>query len=86
VAVWAFHGENDQAVPVNRATAMVQSIEQAGGSVKLTVLPGEGHSICNRVYQQTEVLDWLLQQSRQTGMSAPRRGATATNVTRDIEK
>jgi predicted peptidase len=40
--LWIFHGEKDEAVPVDSSRRIVAAIKKAGGSVKYTEYPGEG--------------------------------------------
>src|SRR5204863_5600111 len=44
-ALWIFHGEKDESVPVANSRQMVAAIKKAGGQVKYTEYPGAGHSI-----------------------------------------
>jgi hypothetical protein len=43
---------------------MVESVRKAGGDAKLTILPNEGHSICDIVFNQDELTNWMLAQRR----------------------
>lgn len=49
IAVWAFHGEKDEAVPVAKCERMFAAIRKLGGQPRLTILPGAGHQICEPV-------------------------------------
>ncbi len=64
VPVWAFHGEADDVVPVERTREMVAAMEKAGGKPKATYYPGVGHNSWTRTYQNQEVIRWMLEQSR----------------------
>ncbi len=61
--VWAFHGDQDEDVPLERSTSMVEAIEAAGGTKgQLTVLAGEGHLIAAGVYARPELHEWIFAQ------------------------
>jgi predicted peptidase len=64
VPVWAFHGTEDQNVPVGFSRDMIQAIKDAGGDPKYTEFPGEGHNIWDSVIKTPGVLDWLFEQKR----------------------
>lgn len=61
--VWAFHGDKDEEVPLERSTSMVEAIKAAGGEkVQLTILEGEGHLIAGGVYAKPELHEWIFAQ------------------------
>lgn len=62
--IWAFHGEDDVSVPVQASQRIVEAIQKAGGTPKLTIYPGVGHSSWVQAYDEAELYDWLLKQSR----------------------
>lgn len=62
--IWAFHGEKDNAVPVERTREMIAAIEAAGGSPKVTYYPDVGHVCWQEAYTGRELYDWLLRQRR----------------------
>ena len=65
IPVWAFHGSDDDIVPVDRTRAMVKALTAAGGHPKYTEYRGEGHGIEGRVYYQEDgVHEWLFEQKR----------------------
>lgn len=57
--VWAFHGEKDEAVNVERSRKMIAAIKKAGGLARYTEYAGEGHIIWARVVKEPELLPWL---------------------------
>jgi len=63
--VWCFHGDNDQAVPVERSREMIAAIKQAGGEPKYTEYEGVGHDSWTQTYRNAEVLDWLFNQKKE---------------------
>lgn len=64
IPVWAFHGANDDVVPIGRDQAMVDAIKACGGSVRFSVYPDVGHDAWTRAYEDPELYRWLLQQRR----------------------
>lgn len=62
--IWAFHGDKDGAVPVQRSQTMVATIREAGNkSVKYTELPGVGHNSWNTAYAaKSGLLEWMFEQ------------------------
>jgi predicted peptidase len=64
VPVWAFHGAQDEAVPLRRSQEMVDAVEAAGGSARLTVYPEAGHDSWTRTYANSKIYEWFLQHAR----------------------
>jgi predicted peptidase len=62
VPLWAFHGEQDQAVAVERSRNMIATLTKAGGKPKYTEYKGEGHAIWTRVVLEPELLLWMFGQ------------------------
>jgi predicted peptidase len=62
--VWAFHGENDNIVPLANSQQMINAIRDAGGDPHLTILPSAGHSICRKVCELAGLWEWLFAQRR----------------------
>ena len=57
--IWAFHGEKDQAVPVERSRRMIDTIRKAGGAPKYTEYKDAGHVIWEQVFHEPELLtEW----------------------------
>ena len=64
VPVWAFHGEQDDAVPVDFSRSMIAASKAAGGSPRYTEFPGVGHVSWPLAYDTPGLLDWLFAQKR----------------------
>jgi predicted peptidase len=63
--VWAFHGGKDPVVNVHESERMVQALKSLGNdNVKLTIYPDAGHDSWTETYDNQELYDWLLKQSR----------------------
>jgi len=65
LSVWAFHGAQDETIPLKESQEMVDAIQAAGGSAKLTVYPEEGHGICDLTYNNLDLYTWLLKQKHE---------------------
>ncbi|MBI1369725.1 MAG: prolyl oligopeptidase family serine peptidase [Planctomycetes bacterium] len=63
--LWAWHGDADNAVPVQRSRNMIEAIKKAGGEPKYTELPGVGHNSWTEAYTRADgVVPWLFEQKR----------------------
>jgi len=64
VAVWAFHGMEDKAVPVERSREMIAALEKAGGKPLYSEYPYVGHDSWTPAYSEPELLTWMFAQRR----------------------
>jgi hypothetical protein len=64
VAVWAFHGKNDNNVPVSGSRNMISALEKAGSHPKYSEFPDEAHNIWYKVSITPGLWDWLFAQKR----------------------
>ncbi len=62
--IWAFHGDQDQAVPVRASRLMMKALRQAGSRLRYTEVAGHGHNVWTVAYRDVAVMRWLLGQSR----------------------
>ena len=62
--IWAFHGEKDEAVSVERSRNIVAAIRKAGGQVRYTEYAEADHLIWSKVVREPELLSWLFAQRR----------------------
>jgi predicted peptidase len=62
--VWAFHGDADEVVPVQNSIEMVEAVNRAGGSARITIYPGIGHDSWTKAYKEDELYKWLLSQTK----------------------
>jgi predicted peptidase len=60
--VWAFHGDQDDIVPIEAAQKVIQSLKKQGGSAKLTVYKGVGHDSWTETYENEHLYIWFLNQ------------------------
>ena len=64
MAIWAFHGDADKAVPVERTREMIEALRAAGGHPLYSEYPGVEHDSWTAAYQEPELLPWLFAQRR----------------------
>jgi predicted peptidase len=67
IPAWVFHGAKDEAVPVARSEEMVKALKRARADVRLTVYPDLEHDSWTATYDNPELYEWLLRQSRGAG-------------------
>jgi predicted peptidase len=60
--IWAFHGEEDDIVPLSETLVMVEAVRAAGGEPRLTTYPGVAHDSWEPAYDTPELYEWLLAQ------------------------
>ena len=64
IPIWAFHGDRDTVVTVDRQQTIVDAIRAAGGrKVLFTVFEGVGHDSWTPTYNNQLLFDWMLQQT-----------------------
>ncbi|MGQ0735242.1 MAG: prolyl oligopeptidase family serine peptidase [Acidobacteriota bacterium] len=64
--IWIFHGDADQAVPVEESRRMASALQAAGANVQYSELPGVGHNAWDPAYNMPELPRWLFQQRRRS--------------------
>ena len=65
VPIRHYHGTSDVNVPFSSGERGVNEIKNAGGKkIELIPLEGKGHAIGSYVYNQTDVIEWMLSQSK----------------------
>lgn len=62
--VWAFHGEDDDSIPIEHTEQMVAALEELDSPVRFTRYPGVGHDSWTRTYDDPEVYAWMSRQRR----------------------
>jgi predicted peptidase len=62
VPVWAFHGAEDEVVPLTGSQELVDVLKAHQGKVKFTVYPDTDHDSWTQTYENPELYEWLLQQ------------------------
>ncbi|MDP4172451.1 MAG: prolyl oligopeptidase family serine peptidase [Bacteroidota bacterium] len=64
VPIWVFHGAKDNIVPLSQSQSMVNALKACGGNPKFTIYPNAEHNSWAETYNNPEVFDWLLKQSK----------------------
>jgi poly(3-hydroxybutyrate) depolymerase len=64
VPVWAFHGAEDELIPLDAEQMLVDALKACGGDVRFTVFPDIGHDLRTEQVYTSELYAWLLEQSR----------------------
>ena len=63
--IWAFHGDQDTAVPVSTSIEMAEAIRKAGGEkIRLTILEHVGHNSWSAAYATPELYKWFEEHHR----------------------
>lgn len=68
IPIWAFHGENDDVIPLCNMEEMVTAVRASGGNVKLTVLKDTGHDAWTQTYADERIYSWLINQKKDSGI------------------
>jgi predicted peptidase len=59
-AYWAFHGEQDDVVPLATTEEVVRHFQEKGwGQPRVTTYPNTGHGICDLPFKDAEVVEWI---------------------------
>ncbi len=71
--VWAFHGDKDGVVSYTVSQKMVNAMNSCSPKpsplAKFTIFPGMGHAIWDKVYNETNALNWMLSYRKGTASS-----------------
>lgn len=62
VPVWAFHGAEDESVPLQGSQELVDVLKANQGNVKFTIYPDAKHDSWTQTYENPDLYKWLLQQ------------------------
>lgn len=66
--IWAFHGSEDQAVPVGRSQEMIEALAKVEHKPEAiyTEYEGGGHNVWTETYRRDDFFRWLFSQTRST--------------------
>ena len=64
VAIWAFHGEKDPTIPLDRMRELMAALKAAHGQPMFTIYPKGVHSDAKKGLQDKNLLPWMFAQSR----------------------
>ncbi|WP_158261272.1 MULTISPECIES: prolyl oligopeptidase family serine peptidase [Pirellulaceae] len=57
---WAFHGRDDEIVPLIRSEEIVNAVSEIGGDSRLTIYDNVQHDSWSETYANQKIYDWLL--------------------------
>lgn len=60
----AFHGDEDDVVPLEKSREMVEAVHRRGGEAELMIYPGVGHDSWTRTYEDPDLYEWFLAHRR----------------------
>lgn len=88
--VWTFHGDKDYVVSHNVSVSMINAINNCSPKCnpqsKITIYPGMGHVIWDKVYKDSGALNWMLsfrKGSTSGGVTTPSNNAPVANAGSD---
>ncbi|MDH6305823.1 putative peptidase [Parabacteroides sp. PF5-5] len=64
IPIWAFHGTNDNLIPISETERIINALDKCKGKTKFTKLEGEGHGIQYLYETHPQIYKWMLEQSR----------------------
>ena len=64
IPIWAFHGDADKTVPVERSREMIEALKAAGATPKYSEYPGVGHNSWAQTYSDPALYAWLFAQRK----------------------
>ncbi len=64
VALWLFHGDKDQVVPVTFSQQYYKRLKKAGSVVRYSEYPGVEHNSWVKAFAEPELMSWLFAQSK----------------------
>ncbi|MEY3175992.1 MAG: hypothetical protein RLZZ436_3906 [Planctomycetota bacterium] len=65
--IWVAHGDQDQAVPVERSRSAVKALREAGGQPIYIEFPGVGHNSWTPSYEDYDgLVPWMFRQQQQS--------------------
>lgn len=62
IPIRAFHGTEDTVVLPSASIEMVEAVNKAGGKAKLTLYEGVEHDSWIQAYEQSDLIEWLINQ------------------------
>lgn len=80
--IWVFHGAQDETVKPAQSEVLVNALRACGNDVRYTLLPKATHAASGVLpYRDSELYDWLLQQSLPDESAAPSLGSPIESAT-----
>ena len=63
-ALWLFHGDKDEVIPVSFSRDYFKRLRKAGADVRYTEYPGLGHNSSTKALGEPELLSWLFSKNQ----------------------
>jgi len=63
IPIWAFHGAQDENVPVTESRKMIATLRKSGSDARLTVYPDLAHDCWTMTYRDSRLYLWFLDHS-----------------------
>lgn len=83
--IWVFHGAQDETVKPFQSEVLVNALRACGSDVRYTLLPKATHAAGGVLpYRDSELYEWLLQQTLPDEESAPGPGSPIESATPEI--
>jgi predicted peptidase len=83
--IWVFHGAQDEVVKPAQSEVLVEALRKCGSAVRYTLLPKATNAASGVLpYRDSELYDWLLQQSLPDRQPAPSPGTPIESATPEI--
>ncbi len=80
--IWVFHGAQDETVKPAQSEVLVEALRACGSDVRYTLLPKATHAASGVLpYRDSELYDWLLQQSLPDEQDPPSQGSPIESAT-----
>ncbi len=64
IPIWAFHGSEDKAIPIQETERIANALNICGGNMKFTRLEGRDHMIVSLYETNPEIFEWMLNQKK----------------------
>jgi predicted peptidase len=65
VPIWAFHGDKDQTVKVERSRQMIEALKGVGAEPEYTEYKGVEHDSWTQTYKDAAVYEWMFAQRKE---------------------
>ena len=63
IPIWAWHGDKDDVIHVNRSRDMYQNLKKHNSNIKYSEIKNRGHDVWLDAWNSQELWDWIYQQS-----------------------
>jgi len=62
--IWAFHGDQDNVIPVAESRNMIAAIKNSGGVPRYTEYKGVDHDVWTPAFKEPGLVEWLFAQHK----------------------